>query len=94
MIAFDGCVQITRDAFTGWRQTNVSLSIGSRSMRDRYRGRIDDVRIYNRCLQPQEVEQLFVYGVQSVENVPSDERTADQTDLMRRWKGAKENAVD
>ena len=63
-------------------QNNVPLHIGMRKSDAPFRGRIDDVRIYNRRLSDKEVQQLFESGVRSLAGFPAETRTPEQQALL------------
>lgn len=63
-------------------KNNVPLHIGMRNSAFSFRGRIDDVRIYNHRLSDQEVQQLFESGVRTLASVPAETRTPEQQALL------------
>lgn len=63
-------------------KNNVPLHIGMRNKSFSFRGRIDDVRIYNRRLSDKEVQQLFESGVRTLAGVPAETRTPEQQALL------------
>ena len=79
---------LINDSLTKSFSTDIPLRIGSRSdpqtVQDAYpfAGMIDDVRIYNRSLSPEEIRILFQQGLRKVIAVAEAERTQPQKDLM------------
>lgn len=59
-------------------QRNVSWHIGMRNAEFPFRGRIDDVRIYNRRLSDEDVLQLYESGLRSLAGVAAESRTSEQ----------------
>ena len=61
-------------------QTNVSLTVGSLSgtTPSAFGGQIDDVRIYNRRLSREDVQQLYASGLRALAGVPAEIRTPEQ----------------
>lgn len=59
----DGVLRSSATTTLSLLTNNQSLSIGARdSINNRFHGKIDDVRIYNRALSADEIHQLYVMG--------------------------------
>ena len=60
----------------------VALKIGMRQKILPFRGWIDDVRFYNRCLDKEEVRELYGLGLASLACIPRETRTPEQQALL------------
>lgn len=72
---------IVMDQLTASIRNDVQLTIGQRSKSEHYSGLIDDVRIYNRELSADEVQQVVNLGVRAIIGLPDEKRTISQ----RHW---------
>ena len=63
-------------------QNRVPLHIGMRQSDHSFRGKIDDVRIYNRRLGQKEVQELYESGLRSLAGDPAETRTPEQQALL------------
>jgi serine/threonine protein kinase len=72
------------DTLTDTIETSVSLKIGTRTGEFPFHGMVDDLRIYDRQLSPEEVHNVFLAGVQTLARVPDSERSTDQQDVLSR----------
>ena len=75
-------LQILRDKLVGTIKSEAGINLGSRNQTYRYRGKIDDVRIYNRCVTDKEVQQLGESGIQALLRNSPDGRTPEQQKLL------------
>ena len=75
-------VSAGRDALSGTIQSELALHIGSRHKMWNLRGRIDDVRVYDRRLSPLEVRQLFHAGLRAVASIAVEKRAPPQQELL------------
>jgi hypothetical protein len=67
-------------------QTKEPLRIGSRGTGSRFHGAIAEVRIYDRVLDPKEVEQLATPdSINAIFAIPRDRRTARQSAKLRAY---------
>jgi serine/threonine protein kinase/formylglycine-generating enzyme required for sulfatase activity len=76
-IYVDGKLQpltILRDKLTGSIKSEAGIHLGSRYGTYRFRGLLDDVRIYNRCLLAKEVSQLYAEALR----IWTDEHTGER----------------
>jgi formylglycine-generating enzyme required for sulfatase activity len=84
-IYVDGQVQPTRvldDNIVGTIKSEAPVYIGSRYGYFRFKGKLDDVRIYNRELAEADVGRLYELGVKAVARVAAADRTAEQRRLV------------
>ena len=63
-------------------RTNAPVHIGKRNEKYPFKGKVDDVRIYDRSLDDEEVRQLFLIGLRSLVRVPFENRSQDQQRLL------------
>ena len=63
-------------------QSQVPLHIGMRNTGMPFGGRIDDVRMYKRCLSNEDVQELYASGVRALASIPSESRTPEQQALL------------
>ena len=73
---------VIRNNLTQTMRCSVPLLIGKRSAEYDFQGTIDDVRIYDRCLQSDDVAQLYGWGVPDLASVPMNQRTPDQQAML------------
>jgi formylglycine-generating enzyme required for sulfatase activity len=73
---------ILRDELAGTIQSDVGIHLGSRDETYRFRGLLDDVRIYNRRLGEKEVGRLYESGIQAVIRIATENRTPEQKLLL------------
>jgi len=74
---------VENDALQGSFATGVPLHIGGRINGSvRYRGRIDDVRVYNRQLSNDDVQRLYTSGLRALAGLPAETRTAEQQGVL------------
>lgn len=66
------------DKLSATIQNIVPLHIGMRNAEHSFRGIIDDVRIYNRLLSSEEVQQLYDAGIQALARIPIESRNLEQ----------------
>ena len=96
VLYMDGRLSQTRvgfDALTDTIRNDVPWTIGRRGTISPFTGRIDDVRVYDRCLNEEEVQELFESGLRAVANVPAQNRTADQNALLAAAYGEPDESL-
>ena len=54
-------LEIVRDALKGTIRTDAALTVGRRELGPPFVGQIDDLRLYNKALTPDEIEDLAVH---------------------------------
>jgi hypothetical protein len=54
-------IEVVRDTLTGSIGTDAALRLGSRALGAPFVGQIDDLRLYNRALTPDQIEQLAIH---------------------------------
>jgi hypothetical protein len=54
-------VEVVRDSLTGPIRTDAALQVGNKALGKPFRGQIDDLRLYDRALSPEQVEQLALH---------------------------------
>ena len=70
---------IQSDAYQGPFASDQPVVIGGRAPGQfRFQGCVDDVRVYNRCLDEGEILALFKSNQQALANIPPDARTPEQ----------------
>ena len=71
---------------TGGTTKNAILRIGSGVAGTKFKGRMDELRFYDRALRDDEIALLTVTdAVEDVLNLSSAQRSDPQRDLLRRW---------
>lgn len=71
---------------TGGTTKSAILRIGSGVEGPKFKGRMDELRFYDRALRDDEIALLAVTeDVEDVLNLSSSQRSAPQRDLLRRW---------
>src|SRR5205823_9195290 len=50
-----------RDSLTGSIRTDAALRVGSKALGSAFVGQLDDLRVYNRALTPEQIEQLAIH---------------------------------
>jgi hypothetical protein len=80
-------VDIEADQLKSTTKTAVSFKIGQRHTSDRVTGvSIQDLRLYDRILQPQEIQQLGgLARIAELATKPKDKRTAPETEELFSW---------
>ncbi len=78
-------VEVLHDSLNGSIRTDRPLRLGRRHAKGVFDGQMDEVRIYDRNLTPNEVEQLAVYHpIGTILREPEEERSEQrQHDLLR-----------
>ena len=65
-------------------QSNAPLEIGVKTKRERFKGQIDDLRLYTRVIGTAEMTQLAVYQpAPAILAVPKDKRSKQQKEALR-----------
>jgi hypothetical protein len=88
MIYLDGVAVANRttvDTLSETIETPVPVQMGTRGGAYRFRGGVDDLRVYDRVLPPGQVKQLFESGLQKLAQVPGDEQRPQQRSLLARF---------
>ena len=70
------------ETLSGTIQNNVPLRLGQRDAQYPFRGAIDDMRIYNRRLSDNEVQELYTMGLRALAGVTAETRTTEQQALL------------
>jgi len=79
-------LQVTHDRLRGSIRTPKPLHIGARNPGSRFKGLIDDVRIYNRLLQEPELAQIMgASGISAILATAPEKRTGDQKRELREY---------
>ena len=78
-------VEVLHDTLTGSIRSDRPLRLGRRQAKGGFDGQMDEVRIYDRTLSANEVEQLAVYHpIRAILREPEEDRTEQkQEDLLR-----------
>jgi Protein of unknown function (DUF1553)/Protein of unknown function (DUF1549)/Concanavalin A-like lectin/glucanases superfamily/Planctomycete cytochrome C len=76
---------ITIDKLTESFQTEKPLQVGNGYPAAKFVGRIDEVRVYDRVLNPDEIQRLPGLSIHSLLAVDAKERTAEQTERIRNY---------
>jgi hypothetical protein len=79
-------VEITHDTLTETIRVETPLHVGRRSRSAAFKGRIDEVRLYDRCLTPAEVEQLAGFeAVRDLLTTAPEKRTPEQSEKLQKY---------
>ena len=79
-------LNIYRDSLTKSISNGMPLTLGGGASLYRHQGGIDDVRIYDRLLTKEEVEQMYEAGLRAVIDIPSETRKQEhQAFLSAAW---------
>jgi hypothetical protein len=78
---------VEANALKGDIKSNVNLTVGRRTTGDIFNGKIDDLVLYAKVLNPTEVESLSgVNPAKAILDTPKEKRTKEQEDaLSRMW---------
>ncbi|HYV29331.1 MAG TPA: DUF1553 domain-containing protein, partial [Candidatus Eisenbacteria bacterium] len=76
-------VEVTNDNLSDSILNQTSLNLGKRSVSHPLKGTLDDVSIYDRVLEPDEIASLFDAPALTLVRLPADERTDDQKKELR-----------
>ena len=78
--------QIAQDSLSGTIVTDAELQIGNKNLGGPFRGSIDDLRLYQRTLDSDEIEELAVrYPIQTVLSGVSGKRTKEDDARVRDY---------
>jgi hypothetical protein len=67
-------------------QSSAPLEFGVKTRRERFKGQIDDLRLYSRVIAPEDLTQLAVHQpAPAILAVPKDKRTKQQKDALRDY---------
>lgn len=84
--------KIEQDGLTETIRTEKTLLIGSRHPDLRFKGAMDEVQVYSRILQPEEIKQLAsTTPIRDLLEIPVDDRTDKQKLALKRFYLRKEN---
>ena len=79
-------IEVVRDALTGSIATDASLRLGSHSPGAAFVGQIDDLRLYNRTLTPDEINDLAIhYTIRVILSGVLGKRSKDDTADVRDY---------
>ena len=79
-------IDVVQDTLSGSIQTAAELQVGNRDNGTPYKGRIDDLRLYNRQLMPGEIEHIGVhYPVQTILSGVYGKRTREDRNRLRDY---------
>jgi hypothetical protein len=82
-------VRVGVDLLTGGLTAPKMVRLGSRGFEGNLQGKLDDVRIYGRCLTPHEVAALScANSIPAIVDVPRDRRTPPQREKLRAYFAA------
>ncbi len=78
--------EIVQDSLSGPIKTDAELQIGNKQTGKPYKGQVDDLRLYNRVLAEEEIEQLAVhYPVQAILSGVTGKRTNEEAARVREY---------
>ncbi len=78
-------LEVTKNTLTKpFTEPDVPVTLGGRIEADRLRGRVDDLRFYNRELSPAEIKTLY-RDVPLAEHLASKSRAKEQEAALRDW---------
>jgi mono/diheme cytochrome c family protein len=79
-------VDVVRDTLRGSIKTDAPLRVGSKAIGKPYVGQIDDLRLYNRALTPQQVEDLAVhYPIRAILSGVIGKPSKDDANRLREY---------
>jgi hypothetical protein len=79
-------LEMTHDTLTETIQVDAPIRVGKRSKSAAFKGRIDEVRLYDRCLTPAEVEQLAGFeAVRELLLTAPEKRTTEQKEKLQKY---------
>ena len=83
---------VEQNGLTETIRTEKTLLIGSRHSNLRFKGEIDEVQVYNRSLQPDEVKELSsVTPISDLLEIPAEQQSEQQTLALKRFYLRKED---
>src|SRR5262249_41106404 len=78
--------EVVRDNLTGSTSTAAALQIGNKELGSSFKGQVDDLRIYNRVLSGEEVEQVALhYPVQAILSGAFEKPSKDDNARIRDY---------
>jgi hypothetical protein len=78
--------EVLQDSLTGGMCAGAPLEIGNKELGKPYKGRLDDLRIYNRVLEPAEVEHIALqHPVRVILEGVTGKRTKEQDKQLREY---------
>ncbi|MGA2253593.1 MAG: SUMF1/EgtB/PvdO family nonheme iron enzyme [Thermoguttaceae bacterium] len=81
------------DEFLGTMRSNAPLHLGSRDGYFCFDGAMDEVRVYNRRVTAQEVQQLYESGIQALVQRPVENRTSEQRRTLAAYVRVKDELL-
>ncbi|WP_231741993.1 DUF1553 domain-containing protein [Stieleria varia] len=84
--------QIEADSLKNTIDTTAAFKIGSRSAGANWKGEVDDIRIYNRELSPEEVALAKDSVINGILNTAKENRTAEQNETLKTFYLANHDA--
>jgi uncharacterized protein DUF1553/uncharacterized protein DUF1549/concanavalin A-like lectin/glucanase superfamily protein/cytochrome c len=78
--------EVVRDTLTGSIGTDAALRLGSKALGAPFVGQIDDLRLYNRALTPEQVEQLAIhYAVRVILSGVTGKRSKEEAERVKEY---------
>jgi len=78
--------EIVQDNLSGSIKTNAELSVGDKQLGQAFKGQVDDLRLYNRVLGGDEIEQLAIhYPVQTILSGVTGKRSKEESARLREY---------
>jgi len=87
-------LRILRDSLAGTIKSDVGIHLGSRYGTYRFRGLLDDVRIYNRCFLAKEVSQLYAMTLRIGTDEGAPERQLLRTNTFRALEELRQHLTN
>ncbi|MCS6952199.1 MAG: DUF1553 domain-containing protein [Bryobacterales bacterium] len=79
-------VAVLRDNLSGSWAVEAPLETGNKATGVPYKGRLDDLRVYDRMLEPSEIEALALHHpIRSILAEPASRRSKEQNEALRRY---------
>lgn len=76
---------VEADSLSATIETTTPFRIGSRSSGANWKGEVDDVRIYARALEPNEVPHAKGHLIEAILATPQTDRSAEQKKALRQY---------
>jgi hypothetical protein len=79
-------LEVRNDKLSGSYRNSASLEIGNSALGKAFDGSLDDLRLYNRALRADEIEQLaIVYPIRAILSGNFGKRTKDEDNKLREY---------
>jgi hypothetical protein len=79
-------IEVVRDTLSGSFKTESALRVGSRALGRPFVGQIDDLRLYDRALTPEQIEQLAMhYTVRVILSGVTGKRSKEEASHVREY---------